>query len=105
MIASLSVTLRGNGIKSETAVGITVKIRTGIGLRSATMIAIMSMTGSIIATLVLTGITTPVTDAPITVLRKMRLGKWLIGRSTRGGAAAIVVIGANSYFSLFQYGT
>ena len=46
----------------------------------------------------------PVTDAPITVLRKMRLGKWLIGRSTRGGAAAIVVIGANSYFSLFQYG-
>ena len=63
------------------------------------MIAIMSMTGSIIATLVLTRITTPVTDAPITVLRKMRLGKWLIGRSTRGGAAAI-----NSYFSLFHYG-
>ena len=66
VIASLSVTLNGNGIKSETVVGITV--RTGIGLRSATMIAIMSVTRSIIATLVLTGITTPVTAPPQTPL-------------------------------------
>lgn len=75
MIASVSVTVNGTGIQSETVVGIAIEIGTGIGLGSATVTAITTAIGSIIATLVLTGIIIPAMDAPITALMRKRIGK------------------------------
>ena len=75
MIASVSVTVNGTRIGSETVVGIAIEIATGIGLGIATVTVSTTAIGSVIATLVLTGIIIPAMDAPITALMRKRIGK------------------------------